>query len=143
MQQVTGVRPASTNSSEAIMLSQCWPRFAPLLVVLVVVAACQDAERSVAPPRRPAQFSVTDAPGSWTTKASMLTPRSSLSSGVVNGILYAVGGIAASTAIVATNEAYDPATDTWTTKAPMPTARAGLAVGVVNGIVYAIGGENG
>ena len=59
--------------------------------------------------------------------------------GVVNGIVYAVGGWGASN-YLATVEAYDPATNTWTTKASMPTPRFGLAVGVVNGILYAVGG---
>jgi N-acetylneuraminic acid mutarotase len=83
----------------------------------------------------------------WTEKASMHIPRTGLAVGVVNGILYAVGG---DTVIIqngnpvviylGTVEAYDPSTNTWTTKTPMPTARSGLAVGVVNGILYAIGG---
>ncbi|HEV8599827.1 MAG TPA: kelch repeat-containing protein, partial [Gemmatimonadales bacterium] len=59
--------------------------------------------------------------------------------GVVNGILYAVGGVDGAGA-TGTVEAYDPATNTWTAKAPMPTPRSQLAVGVVNGILYALGG---
>ena len=77
------------------------------------------------------------ATGAWTSKANLPTARSWLGVGVVNGVLYAVGG-AFGTAV----EAYEPATDTWTPKAPMPTARSGLAVGVVNGVLYAIGGDN-
>src|SRR5439155_16652468 len=72
----------------------------------------------------------------WTPKAPMPTARAFLAVGVVNGIIYAVGGWSG-----ATVEAYDPTTDTWTTKASMPTARGGLAVGVVNGILYATGGS--
>jgi N-acetylneuraminic acid mutarotase len=60
--------------------------------------------------------------------------------GVVNGILYAVGG--GNTAFVSTVEAYDPAANTWTTKAPMPTERSALAVAVVNGRLYAAAGAN-
>jgi len=56
--------------------------------------------------------------------------------GVVNGILYAVGG-SSQKGIV---EAYDPATDSWTTKASMRSIRSGLGVSVVNGLLYAIGG---
>jgi hypothetical protein len=61
---------------------------------------------------------------------------------VVNGVVYAIGGRSNGT-FVATNEAYDPASDTWTTVAPMPTARDELSTSVVNGVIYAIGGGNG
>jgi len=73
----------------------------------------------------------------------MPTARTVLGVGVVNGILYAVGGIsAAAPQGVSTVEAYDPTTDTWTTKAPMPTPRNSLTIGVMNGILYAVGGGN-
>jgi len=74
----------------------------------------------------------------WTTKAPMPTPRLTFAVGVVNGILYTVGGDAAGTV-----EAYDPLTNTWTTKQPMLTPRSGIDVGVVNGILYAAGGTTG
>jgi hypothetical protein len=77
----------------------------------------------------------------WTAQASMPTARWLLAAGVVNGILYAVGGKNDGT--LATVEAYDPATNTWTTKASMSTARWLHAAGVVNGILYAVGGNNG
>jgi len=72
----------------------------------------------------------------WTAKASMPTARGSLGVGVMNGILYAVGGTAPNNVV----EAYDPVANTWTTKAPMPTTRSGLGVGVLNGVLYAVGG---
>lgn len=77
----------------------------------------------------------------WTTKAPMPTPRSMLAVGVVNGILYAVGGQSA-TGSFNVVEAYNPATNTWTTKAPMPESygRSALAIGVLNGMLYAVGG---
>jgi len=72
----------------------------------------------------------------WTAKASVPTARGELAVGVVNGILYAVGGTALNNVV----EAYDPVANTWTTKAPMPTTRSGLGVGVLNGVLYAVGG---
>lgn len=80
--------------------------------------------------------------GSWTTKAPMPTAREGLAAGVVNGILYAIGGDI-NLGHLKKVEAYDPATNTWTTKAPMPTGRDFLAAGVVNGILYAVGGYKG
>jgi hypothetical protein len=82
---------------------------------------------------------ITAASNVWTTKAPMPTARGAFGVGVVNGILYAVGGFN-SISILGTLEAYDPITNTWTTMAPMPTARDLLGVGVVNGILYAVGG---
>ena len=75
----------------------------------------------------------------------MPTPRYLLGVGVVNGILYAVGGssVGGAVAPLTTVEAYDPTTDTWTTKASLPIESAGAGVGVVNGILYAVGGRDG
>src|SRR5207244_4039028 len=74
----------------------------------------------------------------WTTKASMPTPRANFAVGMVIGVLYAVGGN--STAVLGTTEAYDPVANSWATKASMPTARHSLGVGAVNGVLYALGG---
>lgn len=77
----------------------------------------------------------------WTTKAPMPTPRMALSTSVVDGIIYAIGGSRDfHQPAYATVEAYDPETDAWTTKAPMPTPRQALSTCVVDGIIYAIGG---
>ncbi len=84
--------------------------------------------------------------GTWIPKTPIPTPRHGLAVGVVNGILYAVGGQIAHTGVggytefLSTVEAYDPSTNSWTTKASMPTPRGGLTVGVVDGILYALGG---
>jgi N-acetylneuraminic acid mutarotase len=85
------------------------------------------------------------ATDTWTQKAPMPTPRVALSTSVVNGKIYAIGGIYGNGgALFRTVEEYDPATDTWTTKTPMPTARAiFLSSSVVNGIIYVIGGVRG
>lgn len=80
---------------------------------------------------------VTDA---WTPKAALPTARSNFSVGVVNNMLYAIGGSADATLAVA--EAYDPVANAWVTKAPMPAPRKGFAVGVINGILYAAGGRS-
>jgi N-acetylneuraminic acid mutarotase len=87
---------------------------------------------------------LTPACGTWTTKAPMPTPRAHLGVGIVNGIVYAVGGHIPSSDnhSLATLEAFDPATNTWATRTPMPTARRHVAVGVVDGILYAAGGIN-
>jgi hypothetical protein len=73
----------------------------------------------------------------------MPTARTGLGVGVINGILYAVGGNNSSGTFVNTVEAYNPTTNTWTTEASMPTSRSSLSVLARNGILYALGGFNG
>ena len=83
------------------------------------------------------------ATDSWTKKADMPTGRDYLSTSVVNGIIYAIGGGIVGWRVLTAVEAYDPVTDSWTKKADMPTARDSLSASVVNGIIYAIGGYDG
>ena len=91
-----------------------------------------------------AQPPAAEASGSDTWARLTPTPREGLGVGVVNGVLYAVGGYDYYGAgYLATVEAYDRGTNIWTTKAAMPTAREGLGVGVVDGVLYAVGGYNG
>ena len=76
----------------------------------------------------------------------MPTAREWLSTSVVNGKIYAIGGCERNPArawVISTVEEYDPATDTWKKKADMPTARGLLSTSVVNGKIYAIGGGPG
>ena len=74
-------------------------------------------------------------------KADMPTPRFGLTTSVVDGKIYAIGGGKTPYGkYLSTLEVYDPTTDTWTTKADMPTARFFHSTSVVNGKIYAIGG---
>jgi N-acetylneuraminic acid mutarotase len=82
------------------------------------------------------------AQNSWTTKKPMPTARSGLGVAVVEGKIYAIGGLNNDTQL-AVNEEYNPVTDTWTTKASMPTARSGFAVAVYQNKIYCIGGTTG
>jgi len=80
------------------------------------------------------------AEGSWTRKADMPTARFGLTSSVVNGKIYAIGGATGPGADVRTVEEYDPATDSWTKKANMLTAVSWYSASVINDKIYAIGG---
>ena len=75
----------------------------------------------------------------WTTKSPMPTARYVLTSSVVNGKIYAIGGDADYRASVV--EAYDPLTNTWASKANMPMGRGGGTSSVVNGRIYYMGGR--
>lgn len=80
----------------------------------------------------------------WTTKASMPTPRSDFAIVTYQNKIYCMGGIAGiddrGRHITDVIEVYDPATDTWENKTSMPTARWGLQANIVNGKIYLIGG---
>jgi N-acetylneuraminic acid mutarotase len=80
------------------------------------------------------------ATDTWTKKADMPTARARLSTSVVDGKIYAIGGSPHKDADVAAVEVYDPVTDTWAKKADMPRARTFLSSSVVNGKIYVIGG---
>jgi N-acetylneuraminic acid mutarotase len=81
------------------------------------------------------------ATDTWTTKAAMPVSGfvNGAAAGVVNGILYVVGGYNA-TGAVSSVEAYDPVSDTWTSGSPMLSPRLRFGAGVINGILYAVGG---
>ncbi|MHC4676573.1 MAG: kelch repeat-containing protein [Planctomycetota bacterium] len=93
------------------------------------------------------------ATNNWIKKADMPTAREMLSTSVVNGKIYTIGGrikqvvhpggpnrIRVIRSIeVPTVEAYDPLTDTWTQKADMPTPSSRLSPCAVNGKIYVIG----
>ena len=82
------------------------------------------------------------ATDTWTPKADMPTARTALSTSVVNGRIYAIGGrFGNNSSAFSTVEEYDPATDIWTPKADMPTQRLRMTTSVVNGRIYAIGGS--
>jgi N-acetylneuraminic acid mutarotase len=78
----------------------------------------------------------------WTEKAPMPTARNHLTSAVVDGKLYAIGGRISDTETnVDANEVYDPVTDKWNILDSMPSKRSGLASADVNGTIYVFGGE--
>ena len=83
---------------------------------------------------------------SWTTKAPLPIARTGMSVGVVNGILYVVGGLTPAVGegggLESRVDAYDPSTNSWTAKAPMSVARNGVGIADVNGVLYVIGGVN-
>ena len=70
----------------------------------------------------------------------MLTSRAYLTSAVVNGKIYCIGGSKFSGSALDKVEVYDPETDSWETKTSMPTVRGYLTSSAVNGKIYCIGG---
>jgi len=75
----------------------------------------------------------------WSKVASLTVPRNRLGIGVVDGVVYAVGG---SDGMMHLNsaETYDIEEDKWTQLSPMTAKRIGVAVAVLDRCLYAIGG---
>ena len=92
---------------------------------------------------KPVFSSVDAAEDTWATKAPMHVARSGLGVAVVDGKIYAIGGLLETVAATGTNEEYDPATDTWTYRKPMPTPRTSFGVEVYQDKIYCIGGAGG
>jgi N-acetylneuraminic acid mutarotase len=89
----------------------------------------------------------------WTEKAPMPTARHHLSSAVVDGKLFALGGRILGNGVPSedldealsnfnNNEMYDPITDTWTVKQPMQDKRSGFTASALDGQIYVFGGQD-
>ncbi|CAH8872821.1 unnamed protein product [Trichobilharzia szidati] len=78
----------------------------------------------------------------WTTCAPMSVPRNRVAVGVVDDMIYAVGG-STNTMHHRSSEKYDPDMDQWIPIASMHSRRIGLGVAVLNRLLYAVGGFDG
>ena len=79
---------------------------------------------------------------SWETKSPMPTPREHLTSSVIDGKIYVIGGRHLNPSTnYANNEVYDPKTDSWEILENMPTPRGGIASAAINGTIFVFGGE--
>jgi N-acetylneuraminic acid mutarotase len=101
---------------------------------------------------RPLLEAYDTATNRWARAPDLPTPRSALSSSVVDGRIYVMGGAfgrgSASSAeqllrtmrTLSVVEVYDPASGRWTRGADLATARGWFTTSVVNGKVYVVGG---
>jgi hypothetical protein len=111
-----------------------------LLVLVFLTASCSTVKSALS--------SAEIAENSWASKAPLNKARYSLGAAVVNGKIYAIGGIMftyqdslrTESKEVGINEEYDPATNTWTLKTPMPEPLSDFATAVYEGKIYCIGG---
>jgi N-acetylneuraminic acid mutarotase len=86
-----------------------------------------------------ALFIYDPASNSWSSGASMPTPRSLLAAAVIDGRLVAIGGYG-SGGILSTVEIYDPVSDSWTSAPAEPVARGGHVAGVIGSNLFVAGG---
>lgn len=78
----------------------------------------------------------------WTYIAEMSTRRSGAGVGVLNNLLYAVGGHDGPL-VRKSVEVYDPTTNAWRQVADMNMCRRNAGVCAVNGLLYVVGGDDG
>jgi N-acetylneuraminic acid mutarotase len=118
-----------------------------LLALVFLLSSCLSATK-------PALSSAGVAEDTWVSKAPMHMARYGLGVAVVNGKIYAIGGLTKSGGggtksgplpyeggVVGTNEEYDPVTGAWIFKAPMPTPLAGFGIAVYQNKIYCISSE--
>ncbi|XP_078279966.1 kelch-like ECH-associated protein 1A [Rhinoraja longicauda] len=78
----------------------------------------------------------------WATRAPMSVARNRVGVGVIDGIIYAVGG-SCGPLHHRSAERYDPETDQWTAIAAMQSRRLAAGVAVWSGLLYVVGGFDG
>nr|XP_011431859.2 kelch-like ECH-associated protein 1 [Crassostrea gigas]XP_011431860.2 kelch-like ECH-associated protein 1 [Crassostrea gigas]XP_011431861.2 kelch-like ECH-associated protein 1 [Crassostrea gigas]XP_011431862.2 kelch-like ECH-associated protein 1 [Crassostrea gigas]XP_011431863.2 kelch-like ECH-associated protein 1 [Crassostrea gigas]XP_011431865.2 kelch-like ECH-associated protein 1 [Crassostrea gigas]XP_034312562.1 kelch-like ECH-associated protein 1 [Crassostrea gigas]XP_034312563.1 kel len=78
----------------------------------------------------------------WLSRSPMTVPRNRVGIGVIDNMIYAVGG-SQGQQHHASLERYDPDLDRWTMLASMATKRIGVGVAVVNRLLFAVGGYDG
>ena len=92
---------------------------------------------------KPAFSSTEVTENTWVQKASMNKARAGLGVAVVDGKIYAIGGLVGNGVATGVNEVYNPETDTWSSRKPMPTPIIYFATAVYQGKIYCIGGTGG
>ena len=78
--------------------------------------------------------------GVWSSGAPMLTARTEVTSAVLDGIIYVIGGFRITGVNTDLVEAYDTAADSWSTLDPLPETLDHAGAAAVDGKVYVVGG---
>lgn len=79
----------------------------------------------------------------WANRTNLITGRSSMATGVLQGVIFAVGG-RKGTSTLGSVEAYDPVANAWSSRSALPGARGdGNGATVISDVLYVPGGRNG
>ena len=81
-----------------------------------------------------------EVPGSWSTGTDMPTPRTEVTSALLDGMVLVAGGFPASGGHTDLVEAYDIAADSWSQLEPLPVDLDHAGAASVGGKIYVIGG---
>ncbi len=113
-----------------------------LLAMVVLLAACGDSP-AVITSVDPSTTTTAPAAG-WVRLANVPTPRSEMSAGVIDGLIYLSGGytrtVTGEFVTEAVVEVYDPARDEWTRVADLPEGRNHPMTAALDGFLYVFGG---
>ncbi len=77
----------------------------------------------------------------WSEGNPLPSPRGALAAEVIDGNIYAIGGVNSTHDPVATNDVYSIENNTWTSKEPMSKPKHHIASAVVDGKIYVLGGR--
>lgn len=77
----------------------------------------------------------------WLPRSAMNIPRCLFSMTVLDGMIYAAGGLGSDSQLLNSVEFYNPSTNAWRFTATMPQATKGHGVAAVGGMLYVVGGE--
>ena len=86
-------------------------------------------------------FEYDPATDRWRPRAPLPTARGALAAAVIDGRIYAAGGVDATRRNSDALEVYDPGRDRWEPRAPMPVPRDHLGAAAVGGKLHVIGGR--
>src|SRR3990170_593617 len=131
--------PQRRHSTVSKLLAFC------LATMLWLLAACdgggEQAPTPAASPRAsPPATEQAAVVGAWSLGAPMPTARSEITSAVLDGEIYVVGGFEASGSNSDIVEADDPYADAWRTAAPLPVRLDHAMAAAVGGKLYVVGG---
>lgn len=107
-----------------------------LLVVTVVLAACDSGSSSTPPPPPPPP----EPDPRWSTAAPLPVPLQEFHAAVLDGRIYIAGGIGTGNADSDRAYRYDPERNSWDRVADLPERRHHMPLAVANDTLYAIGG---
>jgi N-acetylneuraminic acid mutarotase len=82
------------------------------------------------------------ATNTWAAKAARPSHKGGGAAGVIDGLIYVVGGFGPTTSSKIV-EVYNPATDAWVVLASMQTGRDEAALAAIDGRLFVAGGKTG
>ena len=110
----------------------------PLLLILLAVLASAISLRLAESTGAGAIGQEMD--GSWSAGAAMPTARTEVTSALLDGVIYVIGGFRATGGNANLVEAYDTGGDSWSVKAPLPQSLDHVGAAAVGGKIYVVGG---
>jgi N-acetylneuraminic acid mutarotase len=124
------------------------PKLALFLGLSVGLTACSESsDRDSTGPESAPEIAGSAAAlvsNTWATKQHLLTPVGQVKGGMLNNIIYVVGGLTSSAAASAQVQAYNVATNSWSLRKGLPSKRRAInGVTPISGRLYVAGGFNG